>query len=117
MRGNIVLIRHPKVHLNFRALRFEWEGRPYYAVPHNVGAGRFAFGEADGIEELETCEQVEITREYARAAVGFVEAVSFFEAQTALFLEPRREWFRNPDPIPVMLRTPGLEELRERGLI
>lgn len=118
MYAEIVVINHPRVRLAFRALRIKWESEHYYAVPHNVGAGRLAFGEADGITVIEeTSTQVVITKDFARALVGFVEATYCFEAQARLFLEPRQDWFRNPEPMPVIPRVSELEELQRCGLV
>lgn len=115
--ADIVVINHPRVRLAFRALRLEWEGEHYYAIPHNVGAGRRAFGKADGITVKEICTQVVITKDFARTLVGFVEATYCFEAQARLFLEPRQDWFRNPEPMLAVPHTPELEELRRCGLV
>lgn len=108
MFGNIVRITHPKVntHLGpFRALHFEWRGRPYYLVLSNVGAGRTAFGHADGIKVIETCKQVMVPQYVVEDTATLVDSLSSFEGRTHRFLQENSEWFRAPDRPPTMSKT------------
>ena len=113
MLTRIVLIRHPKVPVGpFRALHFMWRGRPYYVVLDNVGAGRTAFGYADGIVVIETCEQVTLPQYVVEDTAALVDSLSAFEGRTHRFLIDNSVWFRNPDPAPTMPVTPSAEETR-----